>query len=321
MNRKLLGPLMADVGGLGLTADDRDVLQHPLVGGVILFKRNYADRAQLKRLCDQILSLRRPRLLLAVDYEGGRVQRFRDGFTILPAVRELGRAYETDAAAARRRARAHGATIARELGEFGIDLCFAPVLDLDHGLSQVIGDRAFSDRIAAVVSLAKAFVAGLKQGGMAATAKHFPGHGAVVPDSHVELPVDERSLDEIERTDLKPFRALVEAGVPSLMVAHVRYPAFDAQPASLSRKWVGAYLRRRLRYRGAVFTDDLSMGGAAAVGSVQERAWRALEAGCDMLPVCNDRPAVLELLDDLRDVKPRRAASARLQSLYLRGPT
>ncbi|MBI2383835.1 MAG: beta-N-acetylhexosaminidase [Gammaproteobacteria bacterium] len=308
---------MADVAGLQLGAEDRETLSHPLVGGVILFARNYSDPEQLRALCDDLRRLKRPRLLIAVDHEGGRVQRFRVGFTRIPAMRTLGKLYAEDPARARREATAHGATIGRELAAFGIDLCFAPVLDRDAGVSQVIGDRAFSDDIAAVVELARAFWRGLASAGMAATGKHFPGHGAVVADSHHELPVDRRPFAELEATELAPFKALVADGIPSLMLAHVRYTAFDETPASLSRKWIAGYLRRKLGYKGAVFCDDLSMGGAAAVGPMEDRARAALAAGCDMLPVCNDRPALIALLDALRDLKPGAAAGRRLAALYL----
>ncbi|MEQ1437818.1 beta-N-acetylhexosaminidase [Fontimonas sp. SYSU GA230001] len=313
-----LGPLMVDVGGMELSAEDREVLSHPLVGGVILFTRNYRDHEQLKVLCDSILALRSPRLLLAVDHEGGRVQRFRVGFSRVPAMRTLGSRYLEDPAQALADARAYGQTIGRELSAFGIDLCFAPVLDLDHGVSTIIGDRAFADRSELVVELAREFRAGLNAAGMAATGKHFPGHGAVRADSHIELPVDRRPEGELRAQDLLPFQALVADGLESIMMAHVRYTAVDETPASLSRKWIRDILRHELGFGGAIFCDDLSMGGAAVAGTMETRARLALAAGCDMLPVCNDRAAVVGLLDALKDLKPNRAASARLQRLYLR---
>ncbi|MGQ0502243.1 MAG: beta-N-acetylhexosaminidase [Panacagrimonas sp.] len=313
----LIGPLMLDVGGLELTAEDRELLVHPLVGGLILFSRNYHDRAQLQALCDDLLSLPRPaRLLLAVDHEGGRVQRFRDGFTRIPPMRSLGQQYAQNAKAARDAAEAHGHTIGAELGAFGIDLCFAPVLDRDIGVSGVIGDRAFASDLAVLVDLARAFRAGLNRAGMAATGKHFPGHSAVAADSHLELPEDPRPLDEIERTELAPFKALIEDGIESLMMAHVRYPAVDHIPASLSRTWIENYLRGTLGFGNALFCDDLSMNGAAVIGSMAERARLALSSGCDMLPVCNDRAASVKLIDDLRDIHPDAAASRRLARLY-----
>jgi beta-N-acetylhexosaminidase len=319
LNKKTpLGPLMVDVGGLELTAEDREILAHPLVGGVILFTRNYRDHDQLRALCREILAVRAPRLLLAVDHEGGRVQRFRVGFSRVPSMRTLGVRHSEDPTAALEDARAAGMSIGRELAAFGIDLCFAPVLDIDHGISGVIGDRAFSDRGEVVVELAHAFRAGLNAAGMAATGKHFPGHGAVRADSHVELPIDRRSEAELRAVELAPFTALIAEGIESIMMAHVRYTAVDETPASLSRKWIRGILRRELGFTGAIFCDDLSMGGAAVAGNLTERARLALAAGCDMLPVCNDRPGVIALLDALKDLKPSRAGGARLQKLYRR---
>jgi len=313
---KMLGPLMIDVGGQELTAEDRELLCHPLVGGMILFTRNYRSPEQLKALCDEVLSLPRQRLLLAVDHEGGRIQRFRMGFSRIPSMRSLGQLYHENAAKALEEARQQGAIIGRELMAYGIDLCFAPVLDVDHGVSTVIGDRAFSDDTAIVVELARAFRTGLNSAGMAATGKHFPGHGAVVADSHLELPIDRRSEAELWARELKPFEALIKDGIESLMMAHVRYTSVDETPASLSPRWIQDILRRQLGFSGAIFCDDLSMGGAAVVGSMEARARLALEAGNDMLPVCNDRPTVITLLDALKDLKPQRAASDRLKRLY-----
>lgn len=314
---RLLGPLMIDVGGLELSAEDRELLCHPLVGGVILFTRNYRDPDQLKKLCDELLALPRQRLLLAVDHEGGRVQRFRVGFTRIPAMRTLGQLYAEKPVRALAEARLQGETIGRELSAYGIDLCFAPVLDIDHGLSQIIGDRAFGDRSEVIVELARAFRAGLNAQGLAATGKHFPGHGAVTADSHHELPVDRRREEDIRATEMMPFKALIEDGIESLMMAHVRYTSVDTQPASLSKRWVHDILRKELGFRGAIFCDDLSMGGAAVVGDMEARARLALEVGNDMLPVCNDRAAAIRLIDALaQDVSPDRAASARLKKLY-----
>lgn len=315
--RGLIGPLMLDVGGLELTAEDREVLAHPLVGGLILFTRNYRDPDQLRALCADILAIKRePRLLLAVDHEGGRVQRFRVGFSRIPAMRTLGKIYESNPKAALGEAEMHGHAIGSELGAFGIDLCFAPVLDRDIGVSGVIGDRAFATDVNVIVDLARAFRAGLNRAGMAATGKHFPGHGAVAADSHLELPIDRRPIAEIEKTELAPFGPLIDDGIESLMMAHVRYTAVDHIPASLSRKWIAGRLRRRMKFRGALFCDDLSMNGAAVVGTMSERARLALSSGCDMLPVCNDRAAAIALIDELRDVQPSLAASRRLEKLY-----
>jgi beta-N-acetylhexosaminidase len=307
---------MLDVPGQELTAEDREVLAHPLVGGLILFTRNYRDPEQLRALCEEILALKRPRLLLAVDHEGGRVQRFRVGFSRIPAMGTLGKLFEEDAERACSDAREHGLTIGREVASYGIDLCFAPVLDRDCGVSQIIGDRAFAREAATIIRLARAFRAGLNDAGLAATGKHFPGHGAVAADSHLELPIDRRSEDDIRANDLVPFKALIAEGLESLMMAHIRYPAVDQTPASLSKKWITEILRGELGFKGALFCDDLSMNGAAAVGSMEERARLALDAGCDMLPVCNDRIASVALLDALRDLKPKKLSSDRLKTLY-----
>ncbi|HEX4871426.1 MAG TPA: beta-N-acetylhexosaminidase [Nevskiaceae bacterium] len=315
----LIGPIMADISGRELKPEDREILRHPLVGGVILFTRNYYDHAQLKALCRELLALKQPRLLIAVDHEGGRVQRFRMGFSRIPAMGSLGRFHREDPAAALAEAESWGATIGRELGGFGIDLCFAPVLDRDFGVSQIIGDRAFGEDIDTIVALASAFRRGLNAEGLAATGKHFPGHGAVAADSHLELPIDRRPLAEIERGDLQPFARMIEQGLESVMMAHVRYNDLDETPASFSRRWIRGVLRRQLGFRGAVFCDDLSMKGAWMVGELPERARLALDAGCDMLPVCNDRQGLVELLDALREVQPRKVGDARLRRLYRRG--
>lgn len=312
----LIGPIMADIQGHALTAEDREILSHPLVGGVILFTRNYHDPAQLQALCASLLQVKSPRLLLAVDHEGGRVQRFRVGFSRVPAMGSLGMLHAENAATAMEEARTWGLTIGRELAQQGIDLCFAPVLDCDAGVSQIIGDRAFSSNPETVTALAKAFRVGLNAAGLAATGKHFPGHGAVAADSHVELPIDRRSFAEIEACDLQPFAALIADGLESIMMAHVRYTSLDDAPASLSEKWIQGVLRGQLGFSGALFCDDLSMNGAAVVGSMEDRARLALAAGCDMLPVCNDRPGLVALLDSLKDISPDPAASGRLQRLY-----
>ena len=306
---------MADVAGLALTAEDREVLAHPLVGGVILFARNYADPEQLRALCADLLAIKSPRLLIAVDHEGGRVQRFRVGFTRIPAMGTLSRLHEESSLRAVEDARLHGETIGRELAGFGIDLCFAPVLDRDCGVSTVIGDRAFSADPQIIIKLARAFRAGLNAAGLKATGKHFPGHGAVAADSHLELPIDRRPFADIEQKDLVPFKALIDDGIESLMLAHVRYSAFDEIPASFSRKWIRGLLRSQYKYNGAVFCDDLCMKGAVVIGDIVERARVALASGCDMLPVCNERPEVIKLLDAL-PVKQRRLSGARLKALY-----
>jgi len=293
-----LGPLMVDVAGLGLTAEDRRLLAHPLVGSVILFTRNFESVAQLRALVEEIHAIRRPSLLVAVDHEGGRVQRFRDGFTALPPARLIGHAYDMDADAGRRLAWQCGWLMAAELRAAGVDISFAPCVDLDYGVSEVIGDRAYHRDPTVVARLAVACMQGMRSAGMAATAKHFPGHGAVVADSHLSLPVDRRELADLGE-DLLPYRQLIANGLPSIMVAHVLFPAVDESPAGFSRRWIERELRWGLGFTGAVFSDDLSMGGAAVAGSVSERARRALAAGCDVLPVCNDRDAALGVIAGL----------------------
>jgi len=314
----VLGPVMVDVAGQELTAEDRELIAHPLVGGVILFTRNYRDHEQLKKLCDDILAVpRKARVLLAVDHEGGRVQRFRNGFSRLPAMRTLGKLHEESPSRALEESQRLGTLIGSELGAFGFDLPFAPVLDRDYEVSQIIGDRAFASDVALLIKLSRAFWKGLSAAGLSATGKHFPGHGAVTADSHHELPIDRRAWPQLE-ADMAPFKALMAEGLESIMMAHVRYTAVDTLPASLSKKWIKDMIRHEWKYNGAIFCDDLSMGGAAVAGTLGERAVLALEAGCDMIPVCNDRPGTLTVLDALKDHKPSRLASARLKQLYRR---
>ena len=309
-----LGPLMIDLKGVAIEPDERDLLMHPLTGGVILFTRNYESPAQLTRLTEEIHALRSPALLVGVDHEGGRVQRFREGFTRLPALRAIGRRHAENPAAGVALARELGWLMAAELRSCGVDLSFAPCVDLDYGVSEVIGDRALHSRPERVAELAVAYMLGMREAGMAATAKHFPGHGAVAADSHVALPVDRRELPDLE-PDLMPYRRMIANGLLSVMAAHVVFPAVDDLPASLSRRWIDGELRGTLGFRGAVFTDDLSMKGAAGSGSIVERAQRALAAGCDMLPVCNDRTAVETLLAGLRD-EPQPLRQVRLVRLH-----
>lgn len=315
----MLGPLMVDVPGRSLLPDDRDVLEHPLVGSVVLFGRNFESVEQLAALVAEIRAVRSPPLLVAVDHEGGRVQRFRRGFTALPPMRRIGREYDVDRARGRELARQAGWLLASELRAVGIDLAFAPVVDLDRGISAVIGDRAFHRDADAVSTLAGALMSGMREAGMSATAKHFPGHGGVVADSHVQLPVDRREYADLE-PDLRPFRRLIANGLASVMVAHIVYPDVDDRPASLSRRWIRGVLREELDFRGAVFADDLSMGGAAAFGDVVQRGRLALEAGCDVLPICNDRAAVHDMLSGL-DVQPEPVAALRTARLHGRAAT
>ncbi len=310
-----LGPLMVDVAGLELTPEDREVLRHPLVGSVILFTRNYQSPAQLAGLVADIHAVRSPALIVAVDQEGGRVQRFRPEFSKLPSLRRIGHEFDLDPKQGLTLARSMGWLMAAELRAHGVDLSFAPCVDLDYGVSEIIGDRAFHSKGDTVAQLAMAYMAGMKDAGMAATAKHFPGHGAVVADSHQSLPVDRRGWNELG-DDLLPYRRLIANGIPGVMVAHILFPAVAPEPASLSRRWIQNALREELRFEGAVFTDDLSMGGAKEFGDIVARANAALEAGCDVLPVCNDRASVVTLLDELEyEVQP----SSHLRLVRMRG--
>ena len=284
-----LGPLMIDIAGKALSDLDRARLMHPLVGGVILFTRNYETAAQLEALCAAIHALRP--LPIAVDHEGGRVQRFRAGFALLPAMRRLGEWWNQTPRAAVESARALGYLLAAELRARGVDLSFAPVLDLDWGRSGVIGDRAFHREPQAVIELAGALIGGMRDAGMACCGKHFPGHGWVEADSHVAIPVDERGLDAMA-ADMRPYRALK---LDAVMPAHVIYPQVDSRPAGFSPVWLGK-LRTEFGFEGVIFSDDLSMEGASVAGDIVARAAAAWGAGCDMLLVCNAPAAVGELL-------------------------
>lgn len=314
-----LGPVMLDLVGLELSAEEREMLRHPRVGGVILFSRNYASPAQLQQLVDEIHALREPRLLVAVDHEGGRVQRFRHAFTALPPARSYGRVYDRDRRRGRHLAELGGWLMASELRAVGVDFSFAPVLDLDYGVSEVIGDRAFHRDAEAVGDLAQAYMAGMKRAGMAATGKHFPGHGAVAPDSHIDLPVDERPLVDIEADDLRPFERLIHAGLAGVMPAHVVYAAVDPRPAGFSAHWLKDILRGRLDFQGVIFSDDLSMRGAHVMGDIVARGEAALAAGCDMVLVCNHPQDAARLLDGL-DEHDDPVSHLRLARLHARHP-
>lgn len=313
-----LGPLMIDVAGLTLTAEEAEVLQHPSVGGMILFGRNYDDPEQLAELIVQIRKAR-PDILISVDHEGGRVQRFRDGFTVLPAVGELGSQYIDDPAQAIKQAETAGWLMAAELRAIDVDFSFAPVLDVDHGVSEVIGNRAFANTSDAVTKLATAYIKGMAQAGMAAVGKHFPGHGAVSVDSHIGFPVDERSLAEITAGDQIPFAALIKSGaLTGIMPAHVVYAAVDDQPAGFSHFWLQQVLRDKLGFDGAILSDDLSMAGASLAGDCIARVEAALAAGCDMGLVCNDPAAAVAVIDNVK-IKADNLRSARLAALRGRG--
>jgi len=290
-----LGPVAVGVRGTLLTRTDRERLVHPLVGMVILFSANYESPEQLIRLCSDIHALRDPPLLIAVDHEGGRVQRFREGFTRLPPMRRLGELWDRDVLLACRVAASLGYVMAAELRARGVDMTFAPVLDVDHGRSSVIGDRALHSDARVVSMLAAHLTHGLLLAGMANCGKHFPGHGWAEADSHVALPVDTRSRTDILKSDAAPYRWLGPMLV-GVMPAHVVYPQIDQQPAGFSRHWIQKVLRGQLGFTGAVFSDDLLMAGAGVAGSVVERAAAALDAGCDFALVCNDTAAMDQVL-------------------------
>jgi beta-N-acetylhexosaminidase len=314
-----LGPVMLDVAGLELTAEERERLCHPLTGGVILFSRNYQSPEQLEALVRSIHELRKPPLLVAVDHEGGRVQRFREGFTALPAVARFGEVWDENPARGRRLAETAGWLMATELRAVGVDFSFAPVLDVNRGISKVIGDRSFHASPDAVTELAHAFMTGMHRAGMAATGKHFPGHGGVAADSHVAVPVDERSYQDIYMEDIVPFERMIHFGLEGVMPAHVIYSRVDPQPAGFSRFWLQQVLRGELGFEGVIFSDDLSMEGAKVTGGVVARARAAFAAGCDMVLVCNDSAAASELLEGLgRHDNP--ASHLRLARMHGRHP-
>ena len=294
---------MVDVLGTTLTDEDRARIRHPAAGAVILFARNYESPDQLAALTADIERQREPALPVCVDHEGGRVQRFRDGFTAIPPMRTLGKLWDRDRDAAREAAASIGYIIAAELGACGVDFSFSPVLDLDYGGSSVIGDRALHFDPTAVGALGACLVKGLAQGGVAAVAKHFPGHGYAQADSHVAVPRDERTFREIARKDIAPYTQVIEAGLAAVMPAHVIYPQVDSQPAGYSAHWLQEVLRKQLGFQGLVFSDDLSMEGAAVAGGPPERARAALAAGCDMVLLCNDPQGLDALLDSLKDVQ------------------
>ncbi|MBC6904938.1 beta-N-acetylhexosaminidase [Saccharophagus sp. K07] len=295
-----LGPVVLDIAGTELQPEEAEVLQHPQVGGLILFSRNFESPEQLCYLVGCVRSVR-PNLLLAVDQEGGRVQRFKSGFTRLPALRDVGDLFEQDSQRAIQTARELGWLMASEVRECGVDISFAPVVDADDAFGSVIGDRAFSPDFAIVAELAKAYIGGMGEAGMAATLKHFPGHGAVEEDSHEELPVDERSFEEVWEEDMRPFRALLPlAG--AVMPAHILFASVDPNPVGFSSFWLQKILRHKLGFGGIIFSDDLSMEGASVMGDHCDRAEAALAAGCDAVLVCNKPAKAIEVIERLNAV-------------------
>jgi len=310
-----LGPLMLDVAGLSLTAEENKILSSPLVGGVILFTRNYSDVEQLKVLIAEI-RLASPDIIIAVDHEGGRVQRFRGGFTRIPPMALLGKLYKKDSDAAIQLSQDCGWLMAAELISYDIDISFAPILDRDYGISSIIGDRAFSGCIEDIIVLTEAFIKGMSEAGMASTGKHFPGHGGVAADSHIDIPVDERSLDELRANDISIFGSVINSGLNAIMPAHIIYPEVDRYAAGFSEYWLKTILRTELKFDGVIFSDDLGMEGATVAGSFPERAEAALSAGCDMVLVCNNPEGAAQVLSYLeqREVKPsKRLGSMRMK--------
>ncbi|OAI04784.1 beta-N-acetylhexosaminidase [Methylomonas methanica] len=306
MKPQAIGPVMIDIEAHSLSALDKEKIAHPNTGALILFARNYDSPRQVAELIKQIRTARHGDILIAVDQEGGRVQRFQNGFTRLPAAAYYAEKPEL--------AEAAGWLMASELLAVDVDFSFAPVLDVDCGVSEIIGNRSFSQDAKLAGELAGAFRQGMRAAGMAATGKHFPGHGAVALDSHLTLPVDERDLETIRQHDLLPFKQLIEQGMEAIMPAHVVYPQVDRYPAGFSSFWLQNILRGELGFDGAIFSDDLSMEGAASIGDFTERAGLAQQAGCDMLLVCNNSAAAEQVLDKL-PISQNSKREQRLQAM------
>lgn len=306
-----IGRLMFDIEGLTLSDEDKAMLAEPELGGLILFARNYESVEQVSELIRSIRAIK-PQCLIAVDHEGGRVQRFKTSFTHLPAMAKLGTLYESQPDAAIKLSRECGWLMAAELRCVDVDFSFAPVLDRDYGISAVIGDRSFSSNPEIIIRLAQAFTEGMREAGMSATGKHFPGHGGVAADSHIDIPVDSRDAMQLFEQDMAIFSVLIEAGLEAIMPAHVIYSAVDPQPAGFSSYWLHDVLRQKLGFDGVIFSDDLSMEGATTAGSFVQRAEAALSAGCDMVLVCNHRNGAKEVLDWLRE--QGEPASSRIES-------
>lgn len=311
-----IGPVMLDLDGLELTPEELDILAHPQVGGVILFTRNYESPTQLKSLIESIRKARNSYLLIATDQEGGRVQRFRKEFTALPALNTIGQIYDRNQAEGLEIAKLHSWLMATELLSLGVDFSFAPVLDVNKNISSVIGDRSLHRQPDIITVLGKAYLAGMKKAGMASVGKHFPGHGSIAEDSHTAIPVDNRDLPTLFADDLIPFQHCASE-LHAIMPGHIIFPAVDELPAGFSAKWLQTILRQQLKFEGAIFSDDLSMTGATAVGDITTRTHLALQAGCDIILSCNDRKSACQILDDLErnQVKQTELSNQRLQKM------
>ncbi len=304
---------MVDIAGTALSTEERVSLSRPAVGAVILFDRNFQDKEQVRSLIREIKSIRTPALLVAVDQEGGRVQRFREGFYRLPAANQFGKMYDHHAGTGLQLARCAGFIMAAELVEVGVDFSFAPVLDCANPASRVIRTRGFHENPRDIALLAGAFIAGMNRAGMKATGKHFPGHGSVVEDSHCTLPVDNRSMDELRKKDLVPYVSLVNQ-LDGIMTAHIVFNAMDNRAATFSRFWLQGILRDELGFRGVVFSDDLSMKGAHQTGDGAERTFRALRSGCDVALICNDPETANAVAAGMKNLATAR--QGRLLSMY-----
>ncbi|UAA40744.1 beta-N-acetylhexosaminidase [Paraneptunicella aestuarii] len=308
---------MLDLTGYELTPEEKEILEHPLVGGVILFTRNYHDVTQVRELVRQTRAAARNELLFAVDHEGGRVQRFRQGFSAIPAMGSLQNSFPEDINTACQYAKSFGWLMAAEVQAVDIDISFAPVLDI-HGISEVIGDRSFSDNPQDIISIGAAFIEGMREAGMKSTGKHFPGHGNVLEDSHIAIPVDKRARGDVFNIDMSVFKAVHEQGLlDAVMPAHVIYPDVDDMPAGFSEVWIKQILRQQLGFDGVVFSDDLAMEGATGIGSFTQRAEAAFNAGCDMALVCNHRKGAIQVLDELSHDYINATSNRRLATMLM----
>lgn len=315
-----LGPLMVDIAGFNLTAEERKLLANKQVGGVILFTRNYQNREQLSELIRQIKSIRTPELLIAVDQEGGRIQRFRNQFSTLPSPADFEKHVLTHHEVGLQLCHASAALMATEIRECGIDISFAPLLDIAHRNSKVLEQRTFSQNTNRLIALAEAFIQGMNDAGMQATGKHFPGHGGVDADSHLVTPEDNRPLEELMQRDLEPYKYLASR-LGAVMTAHVAFPKITPDLPTFSSFWLQQVLRQQLHFKGVIFSDDLIMQGAQVAGDIVSRATQALQAGCDMVLICNDPEAALKTTYELADTAWLQPNISRFRLDQLKGKT